>query len=69
MTRDLIVKSAIAALLTAAAVGFAAAPALAHTPYLVPTTFAPEREWVGVQGGMSEEAAFVPDFAIRGSGD
>ncbi|MDO9472605.1 MAG: DUF4198 domain-containing protein [Caulobacter sp.] len=69
ITRDLIVKSAIAALLTAAAVGFAAGPALAHTPYIVPVTFAPDRDWVGVQGGMSEEAAFVPDFAIRGAGD
>lgn len=68
-TRDLIVKGAIAALLTAAAVGFATAPALAHTPYVVPFTFAPERDWVGVQGGLSEEAAFVPDFAIRGGGD
>lgn len=69
IARDLIVKGAIAALLTAAAVGFAAAPARAHTPYVVPVTFAPERDWVGVQGGMSEEAAFVPDFAIRGAGD
>ncbi len=69
IARDLIVKSAIAALLTAAAAGFAAPPALAHTPYIVPVTFAPERDWVGVHGGMSEEAAFVPDFAIRGAGD
>lgn len=67
--RGLIVKGGIATLLTTAAVLFAMAPAQAHTPYIVPTTFAPERDYVGVSGGMAEEAFFIPDFAIRGAGD
>jgi len=67
--RGLIMKSGLAALLTTTAVAFAVAPALAHTPYVVPTTFAPERDYVGVSGGMAEEGFFIPDFAIRGSGD
>jgi hypothetical protein len=45
------------------------APALAHTPYLVPTTFAPDRDYVTLQGGLSETDVFVPDFPIRGGGD
>lgn len=67
--RQLIFKGGIAVLLTTAAIVCAAAPAAAHTPYVVPTTFAPERETVAVSGGMSEENAFIPDFAIRGEGD
>lgn len=69
ITKDLFVKAGVAALLTAAAVAFAAQPAAAHTPYVVPITFSPERDYVAVQGGLSKEAAFVPDFAIRGGGE
>lgn len=64
-----ILKRGIAALLGSAAMALAVAPAQAHTPYVVPFTFAPERDYVGVEGGMAEEAFFIPDFAIRGSGD
>lgn len=67
--RNLFLKAGAAALLTAAAMAFGVGSAEAHTPYVVPYTFSPERDYVGVQGGMSEEAAFVPDFAIRGNGD
>lgn len=70
MTRGLILKGGIAVLLTGAAVFCAVVPAAAaHTPYIVPTTFAPERETVAITAGMSEENAFIPDFAIRGEGD
>jgi len=67
--KGLIVKGGVATLLSAAAIGFAVTAAEAHTPYVVPFTFSPERDYVGVQGGMAEEAFFIPDFAIRGSGD
>ena len=67
--RQLILKGGIAVLLTTAAVVCAVTPASAHTPYIVPTTFAPERDVVAVQGGMSEENAFIPDFGLRGDGD
>jgi hypothetical protein len=43
--------------------------AAAHTPYLAPTTFGPERDYVTVQAAMTEGNYFVPDFAIRGAGD
>lgn len=69
MTKGLILKGGIAVLLTTAAIVCAVSPAAAHAPYLVPTTFAPERETVAITGGMSEENAFIPDFAIRGEGD
>lgn len=41
-----------------------------HMPYLEPKTFGPRRDVVTVEAAMAEEATlFVPDFAIRGSGD
>ena len=43
----------------------AAAPVLAHTPFLAPASFAPQRDWVTVTGGMHEETALVADFALR----
>ena len=43
--------------------------ALAHTPYLKPTTFAPDRPFVTVEAALAETAFFVPDFPIRGQGD
>ena len=46
-----------------------AGPALGHSPYLAPVTFAPDREYVTVQGAMSESNFFVPDFPIRAAGD
>lgn len=42
--------------------------AAAHTPYLKPTTFGPDRAFVTVEAAMSENA-FVPDFPIRTVGD
>lgn len=66
--RTMMIKSGLAALLAGTAL-IAAAPALAHTPYVVPFTFSPERDYVGVEGGMAEEGFFIPDFAIRGAGD
>jgi hypothetical protein len=67
--RKMMTKSGLAALLGGAAIALAATPAAAHTPYVVPFTFSPERDYVGVEGGMAEEAFFIPDFGIRGSGD
>ena len=52
----------------ALAVGLAlatAAPALAHSPFLAPLNFAPQRDWVTVIGGMHEETPLVADFALR----
>ncbi len=43
--------------------------ATAHTPYLKPTTFAPDRAFVTVEAALSEGNFFVPDFPIRGPGD
>jgi hypothetical protein len=42
--------------------------AAAHAPYLLPTTFAPERPFVTVEAAMAE-ILFVPDFPIRTAGD
>lgn len=65
-----IVKIGVAALLLAAATSLAVTPAAAaHKPYVLPFNFSPDRDYVGVEGGMVEDAYFVPDFAIRGSGD
>lgn len=44
------------------------APALAHTPYLRPYTFAPNRDTVTIEAGVSEGGFFIPDFPIRGEG-
>lgn len=44
--------------------------AAGHMAYLAPLTFAPKRDVVTIEAGMSEEAhMFVPDFPIRGAGD
>lgn len=42
------------------------ATALAHTPYLKPTTFAAERPYVSAEAALTEATFFVPDFPIRG---
>jgi len=42
--------------------------AAAHTPYLRPTNFAPERPLVTVEAALAE-TFFVPDFPIRAAGD
>lgn len=42
--------------------------AAAHTPYLRPTTFAPERPYVTVEAALGE-IFFVADFPIRTAGD
>lgn len=48
----------------------ATSAAAGHMAYLAPLTFAPKRDLVTVEAGMSEEAhMFVPDFPIRGAGD
>lgn len=47
----------------------AAGAAFAHTPYLAPSTFAPDRDYVTVQAALTEGNFFVPDFPIRGEGD
>ncbi len=67
--RNTMIKGGAAALLAGTTLLFAAGSALAHTPYVVPFTFSPERDYVGLEGGMAEEGFFIPDFAIRGSGD
>jgi hypothetical protein len=51
-----------------AALCFVAGPALAHTPYLKPTTFAPDRPFVSVEAAMTEGNFFTPDFPIRSEG-
>jgi hypothetical protein len=43
--------------------------ALAHTPYVLPVTFAPDRDYVTVEAGMAETHPFTPDFPIRTAGD
>jgi hypothetical protein len=57
----LLVASAAGALLMAQA-------AAAHTPYLRPLNFAPDRPLVTIEAGVAE-TFFVPDFPIRGAGD
>lgn len=42
-----------------------ATAASAHTPYLVPSSFAPDRAFVTVEAAMTEGNFFVPDFPIR----
>src|SRR5690242_3331446 len=42
--------------------------AAAHTPYLRPTTFAPDRPFVTIEAALAE-VFFVPDFPIRSAGD
>lgn len=42
-----------------------AAGALAHTPYLLPNTFNPERPRVTVQGALTEDDYFNPDIALN----
>lgn len=46
-----------------------AGSAFAHTPYLKPTTFAPDRGFVTVEAALAETGFFVPDFPIRQAGD
>lgn len=48
---------------------FVAGSALAHTPYLKPTTFAPDRGFVTVEAALAETGFFIPDFPIRQAGD
>ena len=55
-----------AALVAGLAVAGAAA---AHTPYLAPTSFAPDRPFVSAQAALSETNFFVPEFPIQGAGD
>jgi len=43
--------------------------AAAHTPYLKPMTFGPNRTFVTVEAGVSGGNFFVSDFPIRGEGD
>lgn len=43
-----------------------AAPAAAHEPYVLPLAFAPTRDFVGVEFGMTEGNFFASDVAIRG---
>jgi hypothetical protein len=45
-----------------------AGAAAAHTPYLKPTTFAPDRDVVTVEAALTEGNFFVPDIPIRGEG-
>lgn len=62
MRRNALIASIIGGLALAGA-------SQAHTPYLAPTTFAPDRPFVTVQAALSETNFFVPDFPIRGQGD
>jgi hypothetical protein len=51
---------------TLATAGLASA-ALAHTPYVAPINFAPDRDYVTLEAGLAETNYFVPDFPIRGA--
>lgn len=64
------IQMRVAKVLMAGALGglFVAQAAWAHTPYLRPTTFAPDRPFVTVEAGLAE-IFFVPDFPIRSAGD
>src|ERR1700761_5523827 len=53
--------AAVAALLTLAP----GASALAHTPYLLPNTFNPERPRVTIQGALTEDDYFNPDIGLN----
>lgn len=46
----------------------AQAAAAAHTPYLKPTNFGPDRAFVTVEAALGE-SFFAPDFPIRSAGD
>jgi hypothetical protein len=54
-------SGAVVAALLAALMGSAAA----HSPYLLPNAFAVSKDHVTVQGSMTEDDYFVPEFAIR----
>jgi uncharacterized GH25 family protein len=41
--------------------------ALAHTPYVAPVNFAPDRDHVTLEAALAETNYFVPDFPIRGA--
>lgn len=43
----------------------ASGPATAHAPYLLPNAFAATKDHVTLQGAMTEDDFFVPEFAIR----
>jgi hypothetical protein len=64
------VEMRVAKVFVAGALGglFMAQAAWAHTPYLRPTTFAPDRPFVTVEAALAE-IFFVPDFPIRSAGD
>lgn len=68
-TERMTMRSGLAVLLATAAMAAATGSASAHTPYVAPFTFSPDRDWVGVEGGFAKDAFFVPDFGIRGPGD
>jgi hypothetical protein len=54
----------------ALAAGLATAQAgQAHTPYLKPVTFGPERDYVTVEASMTEGDYFTADMPIRAPGD
>ena len=54
-------------LLTLAANAALASAALAHTPYVAPINFAPDRDYVTLEAALAETNYFVPDFPIRGA--
>lgn len=43
-----------------------ALPALAHTPYLQPTTFEPDADHITVTAALTNGRFFVPEFPIKG---
>lgn len=59
--------ASLTVLASALAVGGAAVAA--HMPYVKPTTFAPRRDFVTLESGMSADVFFAADFPIRGEGE
>jgi len=58
-------RSGLRTAILAGAATLAAGMAMAHAPYLLPGSFAVTKDHVTLQGAMTEDAYFIPEFAIR----
>lgn len=58
-------RSGMAVAIVAGIGAMAAGMAMAHAPYLLPGSFAVTKDHVTLQGAMTEDAYFIPEFAIR----
>lgn len=60
-----LIRRAVLAASAVTAMAVPAGAALAHTPYLLPNTFNPERSRVTLQAALTEDDYFNPDVALN----